>query len=195
MKPHLTILLLFLGLAELLSQASPRHRLFLDAGYSFNSEVTLSEKSLDYSRAGIVAIGGTYRLLSLGRFNVELGLAAKTVFAKGAIGKKSFDATTLRIGLPVNFVVNLSDRWDFSAGLFLQNNVDLDEFDLRLRDKYSWRLNAVPTFRYRMTRLWQLNLKADINLRDLPDAYILNDPNIGFSVGISRFIFPKNKQP
>ncbi|MFK7807908.1 MAG: hypothetical protein AB8F74_08940 [Saprospiraceae bacterium] len=191
MKPLFTILFLLFLLNGLHSQTSPRHQLFLDMGYSFNKEVTLAETPVNNSRAGIVTIGGTYQLFSFRKFNMELGFATKTVFSNGTIGKKSFDATTLRLGMPVNFVFNLSEKWDFAAGLFLQNNVDFEEFDFRMRDKYSWRLNAVPAFRYRMTRFWQLTLKADINLRNLPDAYILNDPNIGFSVGISRFLFSK----
>ncbi|MFT4664269.1 MAG: hypothetical protein ACI8YQ_003420 [Polaribacter sp.] len=186
-----TILTLILAVASytLFSQVPSKHSLFLDASYSFNKDVSIAGIPVEGSRGTNVTIGGTYRIFRYKKFQTELGLAAKTIFASGKRNNKSFSATTLRLGMPLNLTLAINQKWTISSGFFLQNNVDLSEFDLRLRDKYSWRVNFIPELRYTFYPLWQVNLKGHFNMRDMADAYLINDPAIGFSVGVSRSFF------
>ncbi len=186
-----TILTLMLALASytLFSQAPSKHRLFLDVGYSFNEDVKVAGIPVEGSRGTTVTIGGTYRIFRYKKFQTELGLAAKTIFSWGKRDDKNFNATTLRIGMPLNLVFSINQKWSISSGFFLQNNVDRSEFDLRLRDKYSWRVNFIPELRYALSPLWEVNMKGHFNMRDMADAYIINDPDFGFSIGVSRSIF------
>lgn len=186
-----TILTLILAIASytLFSQAPSKHHLFLDAGYAFNKGIEVAGIPVKDSRSTNVTIGGTYRIFRYKKFQTELGLAAKTIFSSWERNDKNFKSTTLRIGIPLNLAFTINPKWTISSGFFLQNNVDLSEFDLRLRDKYSWRVNFIPELRYALSPLWQVNLKGHFNMRDMADAYVINDPDIGFSVGVSRSVF------
>lgn len=193
-----TILTLILAIAShtLFSQAPSKHSLFMDVGYSFNKGIEIAESPVKDSRSTIVTVGGTYRVFRYKKFQTELGFAAKTIFAQGERPAGSFKARTLRLGIPLNLAFAINKKWTISSGFFLQNNVDRSEFDLRLRDKYSWRLNFIPEVRYNLSPLWQVNVKGHFNMRNMADAYVLNDPRIGLSIGLSRSIFliGKHKQ-
>jgi hypothetical protein len=187
MKALLTIPLILLSIT-LSAQNTFKHSLGLDLGYTFNPEPKIDDQIVTNNQGAFTTLSWTFRLFQYKPFHGEMGLAAKTIFSSGVMNDLSFQAITLRIGMPVSIGYRLSEKWTFALGAFLQNNVDLDEFDLRLRDKYSWRMNAVPEIRYHLHTDWTLQLKGHFNVRKMPTTYVIQDPNMGLSLGVSKRI-------
>jgi len=82
-----------------------------------------------------------------------------------------------------------------ASGVVFQNNVDFDEFDIRMRDKYAWRVNLLLEVQYLLKNDTFLTLGFSNNLRKkIPDSYFINDPKIAFLVGLQKSLhFSKNK--
>lgn len=187
--------LVFIILFVINGQGQSKHSFFLYTGYTYNDYVEINGEEVKNSEGYLLNFGLNYRVLDFNFFSTEIGFAGKTIFSFGKIGNDRFSANTLRLAMPIKFITPVSKNWSAVTGFMFQNNVDASEFDIRLRDKYSWRVDFTIEARYSINEKWFLSGGFAINLRDTPDAYFINDPKASFMIGLARhtFIF-KNKK-
>jgi len=189
-------LLIFFSCFFVLSiSAQSRHTIFFNNGYTFNNSIELNGEPVQDSRGYNFNLGLMYRVFTSKVFNTEIGLAGKTIFSTGLINNERFNARTLRLAMPIKFIIPITSTWTLGSGFRFQNNVDVSEFDIRLRDKYSWRVDFITEARYFLNKQWYLSIGISANLRTLPDSYVINDPTTAIFVGIAKPIhLIKNKK-
>ena len=183
---HLLSYLFFL--ASFSGEAQNRHSLFLNAGYTYNTKITINDQEVKNSEGLLLTIGGLYKVYSYKSFYTEIGLAGKTIFASGEVNEKRFNSRTLRLAVPVKLNYKLSPKWEGTGGFIFQNNTDLSKLDLRLRDKYSWRVDFLAEVKYILNEQWFVTTGLKINLRKIPHSYLINDPADAFLIGVGRRI-------
>lgn len=191
-KNYLVFIITFLF--ALNGQGQSRHSFFVYTGYTYNDFVEINEEKVVNSRGYLLNFGLNYRILDFQLFSTEIGFAGKTIFSSGKVGGQKFSANTLRLAMPVKFIIPVSTKWAVVSGFMFQNNVDASEFDIRLRDKYSWRVDYTLEARYFISEDWFISGGFALNLRDTPDAYFINDPKASFIIGLARHTFLFNKK-
>ena len=174
--------------------AQPKHAFFLSTGYSYNDAIELNENVVENSQGLVLTFGGSKKILTYKKTSLELGFAAKTVFATGAISGNSFNSTTLRLAIPVKINFPISKKWEVATGVILQNNADFNTVDWRLRNKYDWRLDILGELKYFIAQDWYVTTSANFNFSSIPDPFFINDPQAAFSVGIGKRILIVNKR-
>ena len=194
MRTLYIILLLFLYPFFIAAQAQPKHSFFFNSGYTYNTPIELNEQVVENSQGFLFTIGGVKRLLSFRKNSFESGFGLKTVFVSGEIGGDKFTASTLRILIPARFVFPIADKWEMATGINIQNNVDFNTVDYRLRNKYDWRYNVFGELKYFFKEDWFLTTSASFNLREVPDPFFINDPKVAFLVGVGKRVLIVNKR-
>ncbi len=191
MKKNAFLFLVLLCMTES-AAAQARHTLYGNMGYTFNQSAE-SDADIKNTKGFAFTLGGRYRLFSIKKVDVEIGLAAKTILAAGKLDSISYSSSTLRMAVPVRFSVPLSEKWGASGSFIFQNNVDFRQFDLRLRDKYSWRLDFLGEANYQLNDKWYLTAGLSVSLRNLPDPFLINDPKTAILVGVARRVVFRKK--
>lgn len=187
--------LLFLLLCVYSSQAQSKHAIFINTGYAFNDKIELKEAILEKSKGYSIDAGFTYQFFTRKFIVAEIGLSGKMIFATGKLPQHAFQATTFRLTAPLKFTYPIpKTKLSLSSGFIFQNNVDFPEFDLRLRDKYAWRVNYLLEVRYLLNPQINLILAWHANLRNIPDPYFINDPKMAIVFGVTKAIRFKRKK-
>ena len=200
MKIKITLFFWVFCFSNLYSQAQPKHTLLISTGFTYSNSILLNETPVQKSQGYFIDLGIGYRLFKTRFIHTQLALTGKTIFSSGQINKHTFKATTFRLTLPLKFVFPLPHSgFQLATGAVFQNNVDFHEFDIRMRDKYAWRVNLLLEARYLLKNGTFLSLGFSNNLRNnIPDPYFINDPKMAFLVGIHKplhFSKNKNKRP
>ena len=190
MKKTILLILFFTALE---SGAQSRYSIFLNSGYSFSNSLHLNDEKVKNSRGYILTLGGSLKLFSIKNKDLVLGMAGKTIFATGSINEKKFTSTTLRLLFPLQILFPLTEKWAVSTGFNFQNNIDLTTTDLKLGDKYLLRIDYLAGMKYFLTNQWSLTGSININLRDIPDLYFLNDPKFAILIGVEKQLIKKRK--
>lgn len=188
----ITILILISSFIDLYAQ--PKHSFYLNTGYTYNSPIELNEESVKNSQGFLFTIGGVKKLFSYKENYFELGVAAKTVFATGEIGGEKFNASTVRLAIPAKLVFPIAEKWEISTGIILQNNMDFNRLDLRLRNKYDWRFDVFGETKYWVNQDWFLSASANFNIKNIPDPFFINDPKVAFVVGVGKRVLIVRKK-
>lgn len=174
--------------------AQSKRAIFLQTGYTFNNSIVLNEEIVEASKGYSVDAGFTYRFFTRKWMSSEIGVSGKTIFATGRIQQHSFKATTFRLTIPLKLVFPIPNtKFAIANGVIFQNNVDFTEFDFRLRDKYSWRVNYSLEGRYVLNPKTSLLIAWHSNLRNIPDPYFVNDPKMSIVIGLTQAIHFKRK--
>ncbi|MFT4755160.1 MAG: hypothetical protein ACI85Q_002726 [Salibacteraceae bacterium] len=179
-----------------ISQAQNRISFFLNTAYTFNNSVELLGEEVEKSTGYSLDLGMTYKFIRSKVVFTEIGLSGKTIFSSGRLHGRRFEATTYRMTIPLKVVFPLPNKKiQFSGGFVFQNNVDYTKLDFLLEDRYSWRVNFLLETRYLLQRQWYLTGGFSWNIRNIPDAYFINDPKVALVIGIIRNInFTKKKK-
>ena len=180
-------MLILLSIA-LKAQAQSRYSVFLNAGYSYNETFKLNDEEVKNSIGYVFYMGLAYKVIRYKKMYSEIGLAGKTIFSSGEIAGSFYSARTLRLAMPLKFAFPVSDKWEIFSGFVFQNNVDVSEFDIRLRDKYSWRVDYSLEAKYLLNNRWYLTAGFSLNMRKIPDSYFVNDPRNAILIGLNRRI-------
>jgi len=191
MKKIYLLFFLILSAFELIAQT--RFTVFANSGYSFSNTLQLNDEKVKNSRGYVLTFGGRIKLFSIKNKYVETGLAGKTIFAIGNVNGKKFNSTTLRLVFPLQIFFPLTEKWTFSTGFNFQNNIDLTTTDLKLGDKYLVRVDYVVGGKYLLTNHWFLTGSVNLNIRNIPDSYFLNDPKFAILVGVEKQFNKKRK--
>lgn len=156
----------------------------LKIGYGFNSSINLNEDKINHASGLIIQTGVEYEFKIYKHLFIETGIGGRAIRAYGKTKGNSFEAKTLRLRLPIKIGWAISEKWKAASGIAFQNNKDFTTIDLR--EKYYWRCNFLLEGKYNWTK--EMFLVANINyeLRDLPDAFFINDPRSVISFGIGR---------
>lgn len=171
------------------TNAQSKHSVFTNLGYSFNKNIELKEVSVKKSQSYAIELGYYYQLFQMNASYVEIGLSGKTIFASGEVNNRAFDATTFRISIPLKWVFSIpNSNIQLGTGFILQNNVDFDEFDRRLRDKYGHRINYLFETKFLLKNQAYLTIGSSVNIRNIPDPYFINDPKFSFILGFQKTI-------
>jgi len=176
------------------AQQEPKHSFFFNTGYTFNTPIELNEQPVEDSKGFLFRIGGVKKIFSYKENYFEMGLIVKTVFASGEISGDEFNASTLRIGFPLKFVFPITPKMELSTGFIIQNNADFNSLDLRLRNKYDWRYDAFGEIKYWVNQDWFVTASGNINLRNIPDPFFINDPKVTFLVGVGKRVLIVRKK-
>lgn len=196
------ILLLFLlfFFIQTKGQSQSKHSLLLNTGYTWSNNLSLNEFDVEHSQGVVLDLGFGYQLFQTSFMFSELALTGKTIFSSGQLNNRTFKATTFRLTLPIKFIFPLPNtNIQLASGAVFQNNVDFHEFDIRMRDKYAWRVNFLLEARYLLKNKTLLTIGFRNNLRNnIPDPYFINDPKIALLIGLQKplnFSKNKNKRP
>jgi hypothetical protein len=154
----------------------------LKIGYGFNSSISLNEDETSNVNGIIIQSGLEYEFKIYKKFFAETGLAGRAIFAFGGTENSTYKAQTLRLRLPIKLGWTISEKWKVASGIAIQNNKDFTTIDLR--EKYFWRCNLLFEGKYNWVRNWFWVANINYELRDLPNAYYLNDPRLIISLGI-----------
>ncbi len=174
--------------------AQSKRAIFLQAGYTFNNSIVLKEEIVQASKGYSIDAGFTYRFFSRQWMTSEIGISGKIIFATGRMQQHTFQAATFRLTVPLKFVVPIPyTKFAIASGFLFQNNVDFTEFDFRLRDKYSWRVNYALEGRYLLNPTTNLLIAWHSNLRNIPDPYFVNDPKMAIVIGLTKAIGLKKR--
>lgn len=191
MKIKILLLFLLLFFVQTIGQTQSKHSFILNTGYTWTDNLSLNELPVKNSKGFFVDLGIGYQLFKTRFMFSELALTGKTIFASGQLNNRAFKATTFRLTLPIKFVFPLPNtRIHLVTGTVFQNNVDFHEFDIRMRDKYAYRVNLLLEVRYLLKNNTALTIGFSSNLRNkIPDPYFINDPKIAFLVGLKKPLF------
>ncbi len=187
-------ILLLLLFPFISAYAQPKHSFFLNTGYTYNRSVELNEQIVENSQGFLITIGGVKKLISYKKSSFELGFALKTIFTSGQIADRKFNASTLRVTVPIRFVFPVAKKWHLATGFIIQNNEDLNRIDWRLRNKYDWRYDIFGETKFFLSEDWFLITSVNFNLRKTPDPFFINDPKLAFSIGIGKTVLIVNKK-
>ncbi len=200
MKIKISLLLLLFFFSTTKGQTQSKHSLLLQTGYTWTNNLSLNELAIENSQGMVLDLGFGYRLFQTSFMFTELALTGKTIFSSGQLHNRNFKATTFRLTLPIKFVFPVPNtNIQLASGAVFQNNVDFHEFDIRMRDKYAWRVNFLLEARYLLKNKTLLTVGFSNNLRNnIPDPYFINDPKIALLIGLQKnlnFSKNKNKRP
>lgn len=187
MQAIYTILLLLL-FPVISTYGQKKHSFFLNTGYTYNRSIELNEQAVKNSQGYLFTLGGVKKLIFYKENSFELGFALKTIFASGQIGDTKFNASTLRVMIPLRFVFPVTEKWQLATGFIIQNNEDLNTLDWRLRNKYDYRYDVFGEVIFFFNKDWFLTTSGKFNLSKVPDPFFINDPKVGFSIGIGKRI-------
>ncbi len=176
------------------ASAQKKHSFFLNTGYTFNKSIKLNEEVVKNSQGLLFNFGGVKKLFFYKGNSFELGFALKTIFTSGQVDDLRFNATTLRITIPVRFVFPVNKNWQLATGILFQNNEDLRSLDWKLRNKYDWRYDVFGEIKFYFKEDWFLTASANVNLQKIPDPFFINDPKAAFSIGIGKSVLIINKK-
>ncbi len=191
---NLSVISLLILLPVLSAYAQKKHSFFLNTGYTFNKSIELNEEAVKNSQGLLFNFGGVKKLFSYKENSFELGLAFKTIFTSGQVEDLKFNASTLRIMMPVRFVFPVTKKWQLATGILFQNNEDLRTLDWKLRNKYDWRYDVFGEIKFFFKEDWFLTASGNFNLQKIPDPYFINDPKVAFSIGIGKSVLIVNKK-
>ncbi len=186
-------LLLFLFFITSDVEAQPRRSIFLNTGYSFNNSLQINNGKVKNSRGYVITFGGALRLFSFKKNYVSLGIAGKTIFSSGSRNGEKFNASTVRFVFPLRITLPLTEQWRVSTGFNFQNNLDFLDPDFRLGYRYLWRVDYSAGMKYLLTNQWSLTANADFNIRNMSDAFFLNDPKFSVLIGIEKRFHKRRK--
>jgi len=133
-----------------------------------------------------------YRFQIWKRLFGQVGLGSRYIYASGKIDGISFRSTTIRLQMPLKFNYPLSERWIIGIGTSIQNNKDLLKSDFR--EPYFWRANLILEGTYFWLDRWYCKGSLFYEGRNVPDAYLINDPKIGILFGLGWRIWKKKSQ-
>lgn len=186
MKKRYLLLFLFFSAIEITAQS--RYSIFFDSGYSFSNTIKLDDTEVKESKGFVITFGGMMKLFSIKKKYVEIGVAGKTIFASGSVNGERFNASTLRLVFPLKMTIPLTEKWEVATGFNFQNNIDLTTTDLKLGEKYLLRVDYVAGVKYLIVNEWYLTANANVNLRNIPDSFFLNDPKFALLLGVVKTI-------
>ncbi len=187
-------ILLLLLLPIVSAYAQKKHAFFLSTGYTNNTSIKLKGQTIGNSQGYLFTLGGVKKLISYKDHSFELGFALKTIFTSGQIDDLQFNASTLRVTVPVRFVFSVAEKWQLATGFIIQNNEDLNTLDWKLRNKYDWRYDVFGEIKFFFKKDWFLTTSGNFNLKKMPDPFFINDPKAAFSIGIGKNILIVNKR-
>tara|TARA_B110000967_G_C18617089_1_gene426904 strand:- start:170 stop:742 length:573 start_codon:yes stop_codon:yes gene_type:complete len=156
----------------------------LKIGYGFNSSISLNEDETSNVNGIIIQSGLEYEFKIYKNLFAETGLAGRAILASGKTENSSYKAKTLRLRLPVKLGWTISEKWKVASGIAIQNNKDFITIDLR--EKYFWRYDLLFEGKYNWVKNWFGVASINYELRNLPNAYFINDPRFVISLGVGR---------
>jgi len=178
-------LLLLLPIFGLNAQST--YSIYLNSGYTFNTSILINEEEVENSNGLIINAGILQRLLSWKNISTEIGLGTKTIFTGGKVNGIQFDARTLRFAIPIKLKITTPNKkWGLASAFVFQNNVDISRIDFKLRDKYSWRYDLLFELQRRLKKRLYFTAGFNLNLGDIPDAFLINDPKYSIVLGVIR---------
>ncbi|MEM6966341.1 MAG: hypothetical protein AAF573_16375 [Bacteroidota bacterium] len=115
----------------------------------------------------------------------EIGLGGRAIFAFGEVGDIRYQTQTLRAVVPLRLGYQVSEAWDISTGLTIQNNFDFKGI-ITSRDNFLWRYNYTLRGRYFHVHRWCFFGELSYGVNNIPDAYFLNDPRAIVFLGVAK---------
>tara|TARA_B110000114_G_C15064777_1_gene386906 strand:+ start:19 stop:576 length:558 start_codon:yes stop_codon:yes gene_type:complete len=185
MKKIIFIFIGFLILQKSYSQKNTSIEVF--SGVGFNKDLTLINEVVNNYYSTTFQLNANYRFKITKVFFAETGIGTQWYFSSGAIGISKFNATTLRIKIPILVGRTLFKKVSIAAGIAISNNRDFDKFDYRA--DYNLRTSLLIKGNYSITNNFDVLLLIQKNLSDIPDLYLLNQPKLDLSIGISYKLF------
>jgi len=156
----------------------------LKIGYGINAPININDNEVKNANGFVLQFGVEYEFKLFKKLYAETGLAGRAIFASGKIQGSSYIAQTLRARLPLKIGWILSDKWKVASGIVIQNNKDFITIDLR--EEYFWRQNLIVEGKYSWKKKWYWIADVNYELRDLPNAFFINDPKLIVTVGVGR---------
>jgi hypothetical protein len=185
MKKIIFIFIGFLIIQKSYSQKNTSIEVF--SGVGFNKDLTLINEGINNYHLFTFQLNANYRFKITKVFFAETGIGAQWYFSSGTIGISKFNATTLRIKIPILVGRTLFKKASIAAGIAILNNRDFDKFDFRA--DYNLRTSLLIKGNYSITNNCDVLILIQKNLSDIPDLYLLNQPRLDVSIGVSYKLF------
>ena len=152
------------------------------SGIGINKELLLVNKKINNYNSFIFRLNTSYRFKIYEEFFTETGIGAQWHFSSGNIKASEFNSTSLRIGIPIIIGRTLFEKASAALGVAISNNKDFDKFDFK--SDYNLRTSFLLKGNYSIKNNLDIILVVQKNLSDVPDLYLLNQPNVDISFGV-----------
>ncbi len=159
----------------------------ITSGYAFNHAVYVNNERVQGAHGLLLSGSGNVEIDLTSSLFIDTGLSAKLILASGKTRLTDYRSRTLRVAVPVLAGWKVSDDLSLLSGVSIQNNRDFSVF--RAREKYNLRYDLVLQGQYRLNNRWSAIGSLQYNFH-IPDPYLINDPKMSVSVGLS-FRFTK----
>lgn len=182
------ILLLTFALIVFQSNYAQKHfSIEFLTGVGFNKNLTLVNENVENYNAFTTQINANYQFKLYKKLFAETGIGAQWYFSSGDVAVSNFKATSLRLNIPFIVSYPICTKASIGIGALLSNNRDFDDFDFN--KNYNLRTSALLKGKYSIKNDIDLILLAKKNICNIPDLYLINQPNFEISIGISYKLF------
>lgn len=181
------ILFIWLLFACLSNYAQKKFSAEILTGFGLNKKILLVNEEVEDYKVFSTQINANYKLKIYNKFYGEVSLGAQWYFSSGRVRISSFNSTSLRLNIPLVLGYTILEKINIGGGIAFSNNRDFDDIDFRENDN----LRASLLFKggYLLNKNFNILLKISQNLSNIPDSYLLNQPNTDILLGIGYKLF------
>ena len=98
-----------------------------------------------------------------------------------------FNTTSLRLNLPFVVSYPILSKINIGAGVTITNNKDFE--NLAFRSSNNLRTSLVLRSAYKLQQNFSILLMLKHNLSNIPDLFLVNQPNTSIALGVSYKLF------
>lgn len=155
----------------------------LSLGYAYQNELIATQPNLYNDDAVGVRFGANFGQTIHGILYFETGLFGKYNRGQKSTELVNFTSHNFRVQMPFLLGIKPIDRWQFSAGVGLENNRDLNDINLFKKHK-NIRYDLLTKLSYSYTRQVYFSMYTNWSLSKSPDIYSVSSPENGVYLGI-----------
>jgi len=161
-------------------------------GLNHKTEASVGGATKTWQTVTQVGLRFQFGLLPTKKVALETGLYAKYIRATGEIGTMHFTYNTLRLLIPVGLKFNLTNNWNASAGVYIQNNRDFE--NIIVNQAFNFRFDGYCQVAYQPTAQFAFSVRYQRALSNLNSAYFINDAQNAVLCGITCYFKSQPKR-
>ncbi|GAA4234212.1 hypothetical protein GCM10022291_13130 [Postechiella marina] len=180
-------LLFFILFISLKSFSQKQFSAEILTGFGINKNLKLVNEDIEGYNIYLTQINVNYKFKLYKNIFAETGLGSQWYFSSGKVAKSNFKTTSLKLNLPVIISHAILNKINIGVGVAISNNKDFEDFDFRT--SHNLRSSLIFKGSYAIKEDFDLVLMFKHNLSDIPNLYLINQPNSDLSIGISYKLF------
>ena len=156
-------------------------------GIGLNKSIFLLNQNIENHTIYSTQVNAFYAIKLYKTIFAETGLGAQWYFASGSVELSEFNTTSLRLNLPFVVSYPILSKINIGAGVTITNNKDFE--NLAFRSSNNLRTSLVLRSAYKLQQNFSILLMLKHNLSNIPDLFLVNQPNTSIALGVSYKLF------